>query len=409
MKKRKAVPSEISIQIFTGGFLSEAVSYEAVKQKLERVLQHLPVKKVIMGWSPDNSKYLYEKTAALLARYDAEFYLWFPVFSETGLLKNLSPLIDLQGRKIESGTGNSEEDFSFCCPNHPGNIEKILDIFEERFAALPFDGVFLDKIRYPSFANCKADGSGQGFENVMSCFCPHCLEKYSQEQFSIEDLKKALSRSASAPLGIRAYKGKGLYSFEDPAIFQFFELKASFIFKSLLKICQYFWERNYRIGFDVFAPFLSAFVGQDLITLSALCDFMKPMMYRITHAPAGIPFETEALLNETVGTDTEKRENFDRIVGVNSHIFPFDLSFSVRELSGLAERTSCDIYAGIEINRKEHIADVHPEYIEDTVKAYMGSGLHGLGLSWNLLDAQEDNLEKVISTYKACQLKPGIF
>jgi hypothetical protein len=379
---------EITIQIFTGGFLSEAVSFETVKQKLEHVLQRLPVQKVIMGWSPDNSNSLYEKTAALFAKHNTEFYLWFPVFSETGLFKDLSPLVSLQGRKIESGTGSKEEDFSFCCPNQPENIEKILAIFEEKFAALPFDGVFLDKIRYPSFA--QGHRPGQGFENVLSCFCPHCLEKYSQERLSVNSLKKALSRPASAPLGIKAYYGKGLYAFEEPTISHFFELKALFIFQSLSKICQYFRERNYRIGLDVFAPFLSAFVGQDLIRLSSLCDFMKPMMYRITHAPAGIPFETEALLKETVGADSIKRGNFSRIIGIDSQESPCNLSFSVRQIKELASHASCGIYAGIEINKKENIAEVYPEYIEDTIKAYMGSGL---ALSWNLLDAPEENLE----------------
>ena len=165
--------SEIVLQIFSGGFLGKTVSFEAVEQKLLSVLPRLPVRKVIMGWSPD--KLLYDKTAGLLAKKDIDFFLWFPVFSETGALKTQSPLVDLRGRKLESGEAKAGEDFAFCCPNHPQNIENVIDIFEKHFASGLFTGVFLDKIRYPSFA--------QGRENVFSCFCPQCQVKYEEEKF----------------------------------------------------------------------------------------------------------------------------------------------------------------------------------------------------------------------------------
>ncbi|MDR0313803.1 MAG: hypothetical protein LBI14_09410 [Treponema sp.] len=392
---------KIILQIFSGGFLSEAVSFEAVQQKLEYVLPRLPVQKVIMGWSRDNSKKLYTQTASFLSKRNIEFYLWFPVFSETGSLLTLSPLIDIEGHEINNPANDEEENFSFCCPNNPQNHEKILGLFEKEFASLPFDGVFLDKIRYPSFA-LSGFSADKSCKNVFSCFCPHCLKKYEEEGISIDDLKKALSRPTLSPLGMNAYSGSGSYAFEDPTISQFFKLKASFIYKSLSKICKYFREKKYRIGFDVFAPFLSAFVGQDLIALSSLCDFMKPMMYRITQAPAGIPFETEALLRETNSLDIKKRRNFDRLVGVNSDLFPFDLSFVTREIKDLVAQVSCDIYPGIEINRRENIAEVYPEYIEETIKAYRASGIDGLALSWNLLDAPKENIDKLISTYKTC-------
>ena len=35
--------------------------------------------------------------------------------------------------------------------------------------AYPFDGVFLDKIRFPSIAN--------GLQDLFSCFCPFCAQK----------------------------------------------------------------------------------------------------------------------------------------------------------------------------------------------------------------------------------------
>ena len=378
---------EIILQIFTGGYKGRAVSHEAVEQKLLSVLPRLPVRKVIMGWALD--KTLYEKTAAFLKQRNIEFYLWFPVFSETGAIRELSPLEDYQGSTIQN-QGHGEEDFSFCCPNNPQNIERIIDIFDTEFSSIPITGVFLDKIRYPSFAN--GSGAGQGLKNVFSCFCPHCLGHYEEEKFDTGYLKTKFSLSSASPLGILGYNFNGNYAFEDSGLSQFLLLKAQFISRGIWRIYNYLREKNYKIGLDVFAPFLAPFAGQDLKTLAGLCDFMKPMMYRITEAPAGLPYETEALLRETGIDDPVKKRIFLELLGINSHKSPFDLDFAVKELEKLAALSACPIYAGMEINRKPGLAEADPEYIEKTAAAYLNSGCRGIVLSWDLLEAPLENI-----------------
>ena len=372
--------ASIGIQLFSGGFLGNSIPYEIVEQKLIFILSKLPVDKVIMGWSGD--KFLYEKTAKFLEKRNIEFYLWFPVFSETGALKNLNPLLDYQGRKLVSEKVHGEENFAFCCPTDTQNIEMILKIFEQEFASIPFTGVFLDKIRYPSFA--------QSRRGVFSCFCPKCLEKFNKNNFDFDGFKASYSNQNHIPLNIRGYHGNGNYEFEDPNISQFFSLKGKFIYQSIKSICGYFKEKNYKIGLDVFAPFLSTFVGQDLVSLSRLCDFLKPMMYRITHAPAGMPFELNALLQEK-----SERQGFCKILGIGAENGIFNLDFTIKELSNLKQISQCSISAGIEINRKKNIAEVYPEYIEETMEAYVRTGIQGLILSWDLLDAPPENIVKV--------------
>ena len=391
---------EISAQIFTGGFLSKVLDFEAVEKKLKPLLSRLRVNKLIMGWS--FSKELYHKTADLLAKHDTEFYLWFPVFSETGSVRPLSGLVDINGSPIQYDKNNNIEDFSFCCPNDPGNMEKILDIYESEFASIPFDGIFLDKIRCPSFG--QGSKNGDGYRSVFSCFCTHCLEKYEENNFSPDKLKDVLSRYASTPPGIKSYSGNGKYEFEDPVMAQFFLLKSVFIWQSVNYLCNFFRSGNLGIGLDVFAPFLAPFTGQDLSSLSGICDFIKPMMYRITNAPAGLPFETEMFLRETGFADNEKDMSFDRILGINSRTIPFDLGFASRELKNFAAVSKCPVYAGLEINRKDNIADTSPAYIEETIRSYLGTGIKGLALSWDLMDVPEENLNKVIRAYSKTRL-----
>jgi hypothetical protein len=379
----KNTDCEASVQIFAGDFTGEQVSWETVEQKLLLLLHQMPVHKVIIGWPLD--KIFYEKALAFLVKHSIEFYLWFPVFSETGTLRKHSPLIDIHGEQIED---KPNDGFAFFCPNHSRNIENIIDIFESEFASIPFTGVFLDRIRFPSFAQ------KSGNRSVFSCFCPECIEVYKNKNFDIEQLKKALAQPSNTPMGITGYRGNGDYTFEDSVMSQFFTLKADFIFNNLSKICRYFKEKNYKIGFDVFAPFLSPFVGQELTALSGLCDFMKPMMYRATKAPAGLPFETEALLRE--GGTGELKTALYKMLGIDPKQKYFDLAFAVKELKSLTATSACPVYAGIEINRVKDLADVYPSYIEETINAYTQTDIRGIALSWNLLDVPEENISQIV-------------
>jgi hypothetical protein len=386
---------EVILQIFSGGFLDKAVSYEEVERKLNSVLSRLPVRKVIMGWALD--KTLYEKTAEFLDKHNIDFYLWFPMFSETGALKDLNALIDFMGQCTEI---LPEEDFSFCCPADSQNMEKILDIFDKEFSSIRFNGVFLDRIRYPSFANA------HGFNSVFSCFCPHCLAIYERENFDIDRLKNALSHPACKPSVIKEYCGSGKYVFEDPILEAFFSLKSGIILDSLRRICGHFREKGYGIGFDVFAPFLSPFVGQNLVRLSGLCDFIKPMMYRVTRAPAGLPFEAEALLKETDYVSDLESSEFFKLTDTSAMSFadikkiPFNLNFAARELQDLSFSSACPVYAGVEINRIKDIAEAHPPYLEETIMGYVQTGIKGFALSWDLLDAPEENIVKATDIIK---------
>ncbi|MCL1812112.1 MAG: hypothetical protein FWG29_01170 [Treponema sp.] len=386
---------EITVQIFSGSFLEETASWKQIEKKLEFALSRLAVNKVIMGWSPD--PYLYEKTASYLVKRNIDFYLWFPVFSENSALMKLGPLIDYKGEHTRSRGEHWDEDFIFCCPNNEQNTEKILDKFKQQYSSIPFTGIFLDRIRYSSFAN--GQGFGYGFRNVFACFCPYCLEYYEKENFNVDQLKEAISFQTSPPLGITGYSGNGNYTFEDSIISDFFRLKAGIIYRSLSRICRFFKEKGLGVGFDVFAPFLSPFVGQDLVSLSGLCDFIKPMMYRATSAPAGIPFELEALLRET-SANTINRKNYYDLMNINPARKPFDLVFSVNELQNLSASSACPVHAGIEINRKKNLADAHPDYIEETIKVFADTGIRGFALSWNLLDTPEENITSAAEAIK---------
>ena len=377
------VGEQITLQIFTGGYVGDVVSFEQVRDKLDEVLEMIPASRVVMGWAlePD----LYRRAARYLAGKDIEFYLWLPVFSETGLVKNCSPVVGSSGQTAAHYHLGEGENFEFYCPADPLNADNVISLFTEQFGGVGFDGVFLDKIRYPSFAN--------GRDGGFSCFCPRCVERYERGGLDVVRLRERIDQMTDVPFGVTSY-ADGVYAFSDELWQRYFALRSQVVADALSRMCQTFRQMGYRIGMDVFAPFLGEFVGQDIPRLSALCDFVKPMMYRTTWAPAGPGFEADALLTQTRAGDGG-RAAFGEILGADLDARPFDLDFSVRQLAWLAGACTCPVEAGVEINRRPSVVDADPAYIRETLAAFSRTDANGYVLSWNLLEAPADNVDAV--------------
>lgn len=58
--------------------MNKETTYEEVESKLKPLLDKIRVTKVIIGWSDDEE--LYKKIKLLVHKYQAELYLWMPVF-----------------------------------------------------------------------------------------------------------------------------------------------------------------------------------------------------------------------------------------------------------------------------------------------------------------------------------------
>lgn len=382
---------EIVIQIFTGGYLEDKVTYQQIEDKLKPILKAGQVKCVIMGWSL--CKELYEETIVLLKEYGVECFLWLPVFSETGLLKSAAYLVDDEGHKVKNYNLKDGESFEFYCPQNPGNIENFLEIYNDNFSGIDFDGVFLDKIRYGAFSN--------GISGVFSCFCDICMDKYRAWGLDTEELIAEMGKVrrgeegyGTAPLQMKSYKN-GEYQFQNKIWKLFFEKKRDSITEVLTGIVEYFHHRDMLVGMDTFSPFTAYFAGQDVAELGKLADFIKPMMYRITNAPAGLPFEADCLVRETSKVPTEAKAAFYQIIGCqDTGNAPFDIGFVQEELKYLTDK-GIPVYGGVEINRNE-AAPAAPYYIRENLRALGESDIDGFVLSWDLLSAPAENIAEII-------------
>lgn len=363
---------EYILQIFTGGWQTANYTAEAITHRLSVIMEKLPVRAVLIGWNIDAD--LYRTVGEFLHSRQKEMILWLPVFSETDELKQCDPLVDLFGNPVGHLALQEGENFQFCCPLSVRNLHNVEEIYEEYFADCPFDGIFLDKIRTQSFVG--------GVSGVLSCGCPACQKIYQKHGFSLPAFAEHLKEAGDALLETCGYEaGKG-FVFKDPMTEEFFTQKGQYIAESIQTLCRYFHARGLQVGLDLYAPLLSRFTGQSYREICKEADFIKPMLYRRTEAPAGIGYEYRLLLQHLPHTRQYPKRIYDDAF----------LKQQVNEFTDLP----CKKYPGIEINYREDIARTDPSYIRESLHILEESGMDGAVLAWDCMLAPDSHIDACI-------------
>ena len=117
-------------------------------------------------------------------------YLWLPLLADTyGYeIKEQDLVVTATGQRGNGWIGrwgllgSHEEDFLFICPNNDSTVDRVFSVYRSLIDNLDLDGIMLDRIRYPSFAN--------GFETLYTCFCDYCRQRFtSQTGIDFENLR----------------------------------------------------------------------------------------------------------------------------------------------------------------------------------------------------------------------------
>lgn len=357
------------LQVFTGGWNNKNYTTEQIIDRLDYISDQIPVEKVIIGWNLDLDPY--KEIGDFLHSKGIQMILWLPVLSEVGELVDCEPSLDLWGNAPASFALQEGENFTFFCPSSTSNIHNFIGIYEKYFSDCAFDGVFIDKIRSQSFIS--------GVSGILSCGCEKCREKYAGHSINLSEVREAYEQKGDAFFSISGYDPASGFVFEDDLARSFFDAKGQIIAESIGLICDYFHEKGMLVGMDLYAPLMAQFVGQDYTLLSSKADFIKPMLYRKTEAPAGIGFEYE-LLRKSI----PEAQGYPEITT--------DLSFLNEQLEYISSAT-CDKYPGIEINYREDIARTDINYVRESVSAVRKAGFNGAVLSWDVMLAPDSHIE----------------
>lgn len=356
------------VQVSLGGWNAPEYTARQITARLDTVCSLIPVKSVIIGWSKDRD--IYKEVGEFLHGKGIEMFFWLPVFAETEEVCDNTPSVDIWGGGPASFDLTAGEGFRFNCPSDPENASRILAVYDTYFADCGFDGVFMDRIRTQSFVG----GAG----GVLSCGCPLCTERFLGEGIDLENVRSAWESQGDAFLSVTGYTPKGGFSFQDPLADAFFKAKGRIVSGSVAAIADSLRSRGLSIGMDLYAPFMAPFVGQDYSILSAHADFIKPMLYRKTNAPAGMGFEYELLCKSVPGAQGYPG-------------FEMSVAFLHSQLEAM-QPYSCDKFPGIEINYREGIAPTTAEYVRESLDAVMSHHFQGAVLSWNIMEAPEAHI-----------------
>lgn len=360
------------LQIFTGPWQTLFHHAEDIIQRISEISARIPVDKVIIGWNTDAS--VYKSIGAFLHEKGIQMILWLPVFSEVSAVAEPNEAVDIFGKKIITPIQQEGEDFVFGCPSSLYNRQIVIDIYEQYFADCGFDGVFLDKIRSQSFVS--------GVSGVLSCGCPRCKEAFLRKGVDLEGVRHSYEIQKDAFFDMKSYPLNGAFTLKNTIAQHFFEAKEEILADAVIELSRYFKDKGLIVGLDLFAPLVSRFVGQNYARITQSADFIKPMLYRKTEAPAGIGYEYALFKKHAPNAQGGPAVSMDK-------------DFLDSQLAAI-QKLPCEKYPGIEINYRADIARTDVDYVKESVEAIRAHGFEGAALCWNVMLAPEAHIEACI-------------
>lgn len=393
----------LAAQLSTGHSAPGALGKDRVLHVLQQALDVAPLDILVIGWEeiPD----LYQTLTAKETRCTDEAYLWYPLLSDYPGLKPDHLVLNYKGVASQgwgdfAAGGEISETFRFACPNNPDVQETTLSHLERLLTTYDFDGVFLDKFRFPSPAN--------GLEEMLSCFCKYCHRAASKQGLDLTRVREAIE-NLNKPDVTHNTVLPGAQWLADlladrPALQKFIRFRSDSITRLVAAVHALTDRLGKKLALDVFSPGLAPLVGQDYSSLARYGVWVKPMIYRFAKGPAGLRLELPALavaLGQFLGYDSgevlswiQRRASgladtdFKRIDSKGA-----PLSLIAGEARRAVELMSpTPVYLGLETVSMPGVIHITPDHVKEIIGVGRAAGVAGVVLSWDLIHTPIENL-----------------
>jgi len=394
-------PISLTIQYLEGSAAhARRVRPPEALERLQAIKDRVPLQRMLLGWNLPEA--VVETCAAACQRGGIEMYLWQPLLTGDG---DFTPplawgTIGLSGNAVPGHGGLAE--FTFICPNRPAARAAALEHLEKVLVSGYYQGVFLDRIRYPSPAGNVA--------GELACFCPDCQRAAEQAGIDLGGIQRTLRESLELRQG-RASLASGLLRCPaegDQAgealrrLLAFREASITGMVKDAAETAR---RQGLRVGLDCFSPRLAAMVGQDMSALSAMADWVKVMTYLRAYGPATIPFELSGLADWLQAAGLNEAEALAQLAEASGWNLPETLAamrhgglesaILVNEIQRARGETNGDLLAGIELVEMAGVSELNARQIRADLAVLAGSGADGLVLSWDGWSIPLERLELV--------------
>ena len=406
--KQKWIGTQIVLNNITNNSLHKN---DNLKKKLATAKEALDLD-ALMVWSDINKKDL-DLVREICRDFKIKTYLWYPILADIPGFKvrweqSVETFDGLHGYGKNGRwdkLGKGEEDFLFLCPNDEQNIREIFNQYQNKIKESGFDGVFLDRIRFPSPSN--------GFEALFSCFCKSCMNKFYSNYG--EDLKGYRNQVKTVFKKFKTIDVNYLQtcqSFSDiiirDSLKKFYDFRKQNIYQVLKMFADKAKQMGKLVGVDLFAPSLAPLVSQDYQLLAKTCDWIKPMIYCHTSSPAGLPLELYCLIRAILEINPTLDEG--QLIREISRIIGVDLPTQINDLlkNGISENIICsemqrikeldltesvNIYVGIEAVQIPGLCNITEKILKKYLKSVIEADIKGMVLSWDLLKIPDENLK----------------
>ena len=380
------------------------------KKAVERIrLAHerLPFSHLLIGWQVPPR--LLELCRLEAERLGIRFLRWHPVLTGDGVFQ---PRPSWQVRGVTGQVVRGYDDkpeFTFVCPNHPAVREELSLRIDHLIQQGPYQGFFLDRVRYPSpTADPVRD---------LGCFCENCRQKAAAIGLDLERTRAIILERTRNEIGritlvqaLLGSTGKITDGVLNESLQPFLEFRQRSVFEFISPLLAKLRTADLEIGLDCFSPGLTRMVGQDLPALSALVDWIKVMSYAHTLGPAGLPYELSHLCEYLITTTRLNPAGVLSLIGTCvGYPLPTTLEALCKDgltLQALAHEVrrgveSCRIpvLAGVELMDLEGVNQSSERQIKADLEALRQTGAAGLAVSWDLLYIPLDNLSLVRQVY----------
>ncbi|MBZ9811291.1 MULTISPECIES: hypothetical protein [unclassified Mesorhizobium] len=397
----------IGAQLSTSHTALELLPAERVEAIIDAALNHVPLKIIVVG--AREAPQIFSTVCEMSRKHGYQSYLWYNLLSDVKGCDVAELVVDWRGQPSTGwGTWNgddgaAEETFKFICPNNPSARAKTLGQLEYLVTRYPFDGVFLDKCRFPSPAN--------GMTELFSCFCTHCHRAAALRGLDLHEVAAMLNGGfladqlradgsaipAEASWNDRLIAGSSLLD-------RFMKFRADCVTGLIIEARKLTQRLGRVLALDLFTAGLAPIVGQDYTALSRLSSWMKPMTYRKALGPASLRLEIPALVDglskftnspiamieswaaRNIPTFAEGTLGTIRDDGVPVPLIAAEIAAAVRQMRGTP------VYAGIETLSYPGVIDVDAPMVRQLVRAAHSSGASGVIASWDLVYTPEENL-----------------
>jgi len=367
----------ITVQYLEGGPHLDALAPEEVRERLRAGAARVPITRILIGWNVPEPLVAVCRSEA--ARMGARLYYWHPLLCGDGRFEP-RPEWRTIGRNGQPVAGFRDlPEFTFVCPNRPAVREAALDHLAGIAGKGGYDGVFLDRIRFPAPAAAPPE--------VLACFCDDCARAAHEDGLDLDALRRCDMTPAQ---WLDALFRDG----NDEAVDAFFRFRSRSVARLVDAAASLVRAAGIGVGLDCFSPSLTRMVGQDLALLDSAADWIKVMTYGHAFGPAGLPFELSTLANWLIEGGMEEPAALERLAEASG--LPLPASVGALRETGLEaaalsletqrarERGVRNLLVGMELVEMEGVTSLNAEQIARDWRAFSDAAPDGVVLCWDL-------------------------